>query len=376
MRCLFGLSLGLAACGFSGSGSPPDAAPDSKLDSADAMPQLCLEGLVSFCVDQAPTVDKVFSSNTSIDTATSSECAQLSLTSGGNLCVILARSITVETGVTLRAFGARPLALVASGVITLRGTVDVSSKRLVLTEAGAGSRTCAHQQAPGNDVGGGGGAAGGSMAARGGDGGAGDTDGLGDDTQRGLSGGTTAQPTTALVGGCHGQAGGNGDMPGGIGGFGGGAVYLRGASILLADGSAVRAAGAGGTGGGVDAGGGGGGSGGVIYLETPLLTASGLLLATGGGGGQGGTGGGGGQSGEFGDDATTTAAAAGGDMAMRGGNGGDGATTDTGEAGSQATAGGGGGGGGTGYVLYRGPALPTGTVVDAMPALIRIPPPS
>lgn len=373
MRCLLGLSLGLAACGFSGSGSTPDAAPDSKLDAADAMSQrLCLEGFVSFCVDQAPTTDKVFAADTAIDTASSPECAPLTLTSGGTLCVVFARSITVEEGVTLRAFGPRPLALVAAGVVTIRGTIDVSSKRLVPAEPGAGSRTCVHQQAPGNDAGGGGGAAGGSMAARGGDGGAGDTDGAGAATQRGLSGAITAQPATTLVGGCHGQTGGNGDEPGGNGGLGGGAVYVRGASVLFASGSAVRAAGAGGTGGGADAGGGGGGSGGVIYLETPLLTPSGLLLATGGGGGQGGTGTGGGQSGESGDDATTTAAAAGGDMAMRGGNGGAGATENTGNAGSEATAGGGGGGGGTGYVLYRGPALPVGTVVDAAPALVRI----
>ncbi len=367
------LTGSLLGCNFPlPSGDGPDAA------ESDAPKRLCLEGLVSFCVEPSPTTDKVFTVNTTIDTANSPECAPLTLTSGGNLCVVLAHSITVEAGATLRAFGPRPLALVATGVLTIRGTIDVSSRRLVPAEPGAGSRTCVHERTPAADTGGAAGGAGGSMAFSGGTGGNGDLDrdGGGDVALGGLPGATTERPTTALVGGCHGQQGATGVEAGGSGGGGGGAVYLRGASVLLASGSAVRATGAGGTGGGIDAGGGGGGSGGVIYLETPLLTASGLLLATGGGGGQGGTGAGGGQSGESGDDATTTAAAAGGDLAMRGGNGGAGATDTTGNAGSPANAGGGAGGGGTGYVLYRGPALPVGTVVDAMPSMVRIPPPT
>lgn len=366
MWLLLVVSFALFACGFSGSGTTP-AEPDAMPDT-----RLCLHGFVSFCVDAPPAQDRTFTGTTAIDTATSAECAPLTLTSGGDLCVVLARNLTIETGATLRAFGPRPLALIATGALTVRGTVDVSSKRLVPTEPGAGSRACAHQRAPAPDTGGAAGGAGGSMAFSGGQGGDGDLDrdNGGSVAARGLPGAVTMRPATALVGGCHGQQGATGLDAGGSGGGGGGAVYVRGASIDLASGSAIRAAGAGGARGLTESGGGGGGSGGAILLETLALVPSGLLLATGGGGGGGGDVD---VDGGPGEDATSTQqAAAGGSMDDAGGNGGNGGTVGVGGNASGANGGGGGGGGGTGYILYLGPALPIGAVIDAAPALIQI----
>lgn len=364
MRCLLSLSLVLPACGFSGSGTVP----------AEDLPEppLCLQGFVSFCVDEPPTRDLSFTGTTAIDTATSPECAPLTLTSGGDLCVIFARNLTIETGATLRAFGARPLALIATSALTVRGDVEVSSSRLTPGEPGAGSRTCAHMRAPEADTGGAAGGAGGSMAFSGGEGGEGDrdNDGADDNALQGLPGATTARPATALVGGCQGQQGATGIDPGGSGGSGGGAVYLRGASINLASNSAVRAGGAGGNRGLKESGGGGGGSGGVIMLETPALTPSGILLATGGGGGGGGDIN---VNGGPGDDATSTQqAAAGGSMTGAGGDGGNGGTTGVGAPASGANGGGGGGGGGTGYILYLGPELSAGAFVNAVPTPVRM----
>ncbi len=334
--------------------------------------RLCLQGFVSFCVDAPPTQDKTFTGAIAIDTGSSAECAPVTLTSGGDLCVVFARNLTIDTGATLRAFGPRPLALIATGALTVRGTVEVSSKRLSPTEPGAGSRTCAHERAPVADTGGAAGGAGGSMAFGGGAGGNGDLDrdGGGVVALGGLPGATTARPTTVLVGGCHGQQGATGIDAGGSGGGGGGAVYLRGAMLTLASGSAVRAAGAGGERGLTEGGGGGGGSGGVILLETLALVPDGILLAAGGGGGGGGDDN---VDGDPGDDSTSTdQVAAGGSMAGAGGDGGDGGNVGAGEAASSANGGGGGGGGGTGYVLYIGPPVPISVVVDAAPALVGI----
>lgn len=368
MRPLFALSFALSACGFSGSGSTP-AEPDA-MPVPDA--QFCLQGFVSFCVDAPPTKDKTFTGNITIDTGNSDECALVTLTSGGDLCVVFARDLTIESGATLRAFGPRPLALIATGTLTVRGTIDVSSKRLSPTEPGAGSRTCAHARTPVADTGGAAGGAGGSMAFDGGAGGDGDRDrdGGGNVALGGLPGATTTRPTTALVGGCHGQQGATGVDAGGSGGGGGGAVYLRGAMLTLASGSAIRAAGAGGERGLTEGGGGGGGSGGVILLETLALVPDGILLAAGGGGGGGGDDN---VDGDPGDDSTSTdQVAAGGSMAGAGGDGGDGGNSGVGEAANGANGGGGGGGGSAGHVLYIGPPLQIGVVVDAAPQLVRI----
>ena len=284
MRLLAGLLALGTACGFDGRGTTPDAA------AVDASPdaQFCVPGFVSFCPSGPPTRSLDVTTNTVLPTDTSTECLDVMPTSGGAaLCILYLQDFSIAAGVTLRAWGQRPLAIYAKGTITILGTLDVSSRRTLPTEPGAGSRTCDAPTLPMADTGGSGGGAGGSMADLGGSGGVGDTDQTGGAGN--AAGGAPGLATTfaaTLLGGCAGQAGGGGT--GGAAGRGGGAVYLRGATINVAAGGSVRAVGAGGTGGGLEGGGGGGGSGGSIVLETTAGTFAGLLLATGGGGGQGG----------------------------------------------------------------------------------------
>src|SRR5581483_8808783 len=103
-----------------------------------------------------------------------------------------------------------------------------------------------------------------------------------------------SQPSaTELLGGCPGQAGGNGQTmgKGGKGGDGGGVVALV-ANAIDIEGHVNAAGGAGQGGAQGQSGGGGGGAGGRIVLDAPVdvsLGAKAALWATGAGGGQRGS---------------------------------------------------------------------------------------
>ncbi|HEX5059821.1 MAG TPA: hypothetical protein VFV99_10705, partial [Kofleriaceae bacterium] len=227
-----------------------------------------------------------------INTDTDPRCLGVMQASGGDVCLVYATMVDIDSGASLTATGTRPLAIAASGALTVGGTIDVSSRISGQRGPASSDTACSFAATPELDLGGAGGGAGGSFGLAGGNGGTGDTD----QSQGGSDGmgapGMAGAPAsvTALRGGCRGQAGANEDATGGVGGSGGhsgGALYLYAAESIQISG-VIRATGAGGNGGQVQAGGGGGGSGGLVVIESPSIVVTGAISANGGGGGEGG----------------------------------------------------------------------------------------
>lgn len=320
-------------------------------DGGEALASLCL-GTAPFttCAANVSTTPLVLDSP--IDTGISSKC---DVTVTGS-CVIAASTIVVN-GV-VRAFGARPLVLLARDTITVNGKIDVSSS-VIYGDAGAGARSpqCAAGTLPGTR----GGGAGGSFAGPGGAGGAGSTASGTDVGGAGGKPGAVASGTiTTIRAGCPGQPGSGNSA---AAGRGGGAVYLiAGTQIELVGSSAsILATGEGGSSGTLHIGGDGAGAGGMIGFDAPKVSCSscGQILASGGGGGEGG---GSTNTGSPGGEPTSTTPAAGGaGLASLGGDGGDGSAKAPPGAGASGqpgtvdmgggTGAGGGGGGGAGLIL-------------------------
>jgi hypothetical protein len=266
-------------------------------------------------------------------------------------CVV-ARSVVAVSG-TLRAFGSRPLVLVASDSVTVIGAIDVSSVAGDPSTCDPGIGAAAPS----------GGGAGGTFGGTGGNGGASGT---------GAPGGVAAAigGVPSLRGGCPGGAGAS---AGGVGGLGGGAVYvIAGASITIP--GTINASGGGGFGGTGDfirpGGAGGGGAGGMIGLDAPVVEIVGSVLANGGGGGEGG---GNPNPGARGESPTKPdgPAAGGAGGAIYGGDGGPGgagtSAAGAGIAGNNNIGGGGGGGGGVGIIRVF-PTRTFGTNVSPPPS--------
>ena len=224
----------------------------------------------------------------------------------GGVAVFSFGTIDIPNGATISVTGARPLRLVASGSLTMAGTVNGNG-----TDANDNSPS-ANAGGPGGGAGGadythaGGGAGGGGMPADGNDGGGGG--GFGGTGARGgvCSSGTDCPGESGLpapggvsygnldVGTVQAGSGGAGGCHVG-GGGGGGAIALVGASVTVT--GVVNANGGGGAvGGGACGGGSGGGSGGAIIVHGDTVEVDGVLRAAGGEGGEGvccGDGGGG-----------------------------------------------------------------------------------
>ena len=346
-------------------GSPPiaDAAIDvPPIDAAiDAPPdaQACF-GTAPFtiCLRNSPGPAILFSGITSINTTTSDLCVA-TVSGGDGYCVIAATSITINAGISVQAFGAKPLVLLASDSITtgISSTIDVGSHRATLTAdeivgAGADPASCDAGMAPTTVNNTSGGGAGGSFIGPGGKGGQGSSN----NNSAGVAGAIATAPVTTLRGGCPGQAGAGATNA--AAGHGGGAVMLiAGNSITINNGN-VDASGEGGSGGQFGfAGGGGGGAGGMIVFDAPFITATTTtseIFANGGGGGEGGNQN---QTGAPGFDPSDETAATGGGAIGNGGNGGTGAGgTASATAGANGAGAGGGGGGGGGTGLFKAPA--------------------
>jgi len=231
--------------------------------------------------------------------------------------------------------GARLIALVSSGDVSISGTVEVIE---------GFDFDCALPPADGFRFGG----AGGGHGSLGGTGG-GVTSGGGS----ALSGSEELSP---LVPGCNGGAGGGAAGPGGLAG---GGLQVAAAGTLTISGNLCGS----GFGGGsvANSGGGGGGAGGAILLEAvSIVLEAGAAIVTHGGGGAGGGSidGSGGMPGEHGCNPANAPKGGnpdGSDVGVfpgRGGNGGTG--TKTGDPGANAPdgnpGGGGGGGGGVGRI--------------------------
>jgi len=357
---LFGFVVGTSlatGCGFrSGAGESVDAAPapdgctsfSSQLDTCPLSLTMDLELNGSVIYDTSLhvlTVNGVALPVTSLTLATQAS----------DVDALLVHDLHVVEGTTVRAVGALPFAIVASGSVTIDddAMIDVGA-------GGAGARTTCDGlatagAASGNGAGGGGG---GGFGANGGDGGVGNSD-LGAPAAGGHKSLAVAAMPAGPLGGCPGASGGKGDVMGGAGGLAGGALYIVAAtSITLGPRATLTAGGGGGGGGGHgnaagDDGGGGGGSGGLIFVEAPqLLATQGVIVANGGGGGEGSSEESGGAAGTNGALSTSRAAGGAGSSA-NGADGGLGGSSLAGEGsvgGGGKPGGGGGGGGGIGFV--------------------------
>jgi hypothetical protein len=293
---------------------------------------------------------------------------------------IWANGVIIEDRTTLRVQGARPLMIVSTMDINVRGTIDVSSKwnaTTKMSDEGAGFQpddcTATPSGAGGACNEGGGGGGGGGFSGGGGEGGDGGGGRTCDDTQRmggpgGSGGRILTSPPSRIRGGCAGERGGNGDAAGlyGLGGAGGGAVHLVSMTRIRVEG-AIHAGGAGGAG-AEDrrSGGGGGGSGGFIGLEAPDIDIDrDAILAANGGGGGGGTNGGPKNPGEDGLLSDTAAGGSDGDGTGDGGDGSAGTDLD-GAPGGNGDRGGGGSGGGAGFIVlyHANPVIDGGATIS------------
>jgi hypothetical protein len=213
---------------------------------------------------------------------------------GPELAVLRVGSLEVTAGATVRAIGTRPLVILASGEVSILGTLDIAGRA---NTAGAGGHESRTGLGAGDDA-----VASGAYSDPGG-GGAGHA-------IAGRAGGT-AEADTLLGGGGGGEygddaittldggSGGGRGRPGGCGrvdgGAGGGALQIYSAvRIMIGMEGAIEAGGGGGLGGltcvAQNAGAGsGGGSGGAIFLQAPEVDQRGVLAANGGAGGGGGS---------------------------------------------------------------------------------------
>lgn len=273
-------------------------------------------------------------------------------------CIVAGAGVTVPTRETVRVFGGKPLILLSTTTVDLRGTLDISSSRGEPHPVGAGAASAAlcAGATPADHASGG---FGGSFGSQGGDGEPVDTiRATGGQAAPALSG-----FPTRLRGGCPGGAGSTDarDATPGAGGSGGGAVLVIAQAIEVT--GQINASGAGGRGGpSAKAGGGGGGSGGMIVLDAPSITGTGSLFANGGGGGQGGAvvpSSGSGAGGDGMESSAPRMMALGGHAGNDGGAGGTGASAlypfgGSAPGGAKAMGGGGAGGGGAGFIHAPG----------------------
>ena len=327
-----------------------------------------------------------------------SECSASSVAShvvplsdGSEACVLVIHDMRIDPAASLTVAGARPLIVLASGDVTIHGTLDASAR---MDEPGAGGFLGGVNDPAGRGPSGGeggehvrnfedGGGGGGGLCGAGGNGGNGGG-------ARGGRGGVAItatwdlQPLTGGSGGGRGRgtfAG--GETNAGYGGAGGGGLQITAQGSIVVDGS-ILVGGGGGLPGdnriptGNWGSGGGGGSGGALLLEAPSVNVvSALLDAAGGGGGAIGDSGGAGGPGMDGRD-TSDRAAGGAPIGTVGAGGlGGGAAVlagDPGEGVMPSPVNGGGGGGGAGCILVRNAdgALPVvGTLTPSIAPAYR-----
>ncbi len=340
----------------------------------------------TMCSDEADRPPTIPAGETPLDTSICAGGEVVAQDDGApELCVFHWESLTVPVNATLKVSGARGVAIVTSGNMTILGAIDASATG---NDGGPGAQVGALSQGgPGpfqTSVGGGGGG-GATQGAAGGSSSSGDV---------GASGGVPHPDEKVLRAGAFGGPGGDQCGFAGCpahGGGGGGALYLVACGTLqLGASSVIDASGGGGAGGEAGSllesawGGDGGGSGGDIVIEASIVLANGGAKI----GSNGGGGGGGGSStseiivgapGEPGTDGSPVVTRApGGPAAMGGGAGGAGGTGSTQlrapVAGAPPTAKGGAGGGGGSAGRIRAYARPDHPIVFPSGAIVTPPP--
>jgi len=324
-----------------------------------------LDGIPAIAFAGNPTV--IDTTALTIDGATSAYLVEQRDDAGDMYAVLFASAIDVPGAV--RITGSLPLIMIASGAVTIAGTIDLGASG---TSPGPGALTGGPGAGgAGNTIvvamgevrlsGGGGGGGYGSRGAAGG--------GAGTGAEGGAAGMTYgAGPGDPLVGG---SPGGHGGYDGGGGGGGGGALQISSASSIVLASGWINAGGGGGAGASGNGGGAGGGAGGEILLEAPAIAIAGLLAANGGGAGGGGALNAAGiveRNAGPGDAGTASAQPAAGGVAglPGGGPGGPGAAgveggfvdARSGNTGGNEKAGGGGGGAGRVWLRFRASTPP------------------
>jgi hypothetical protein len=195
-------------------------------------------------------------------------------------------SLTINGTITL--IGARPIALVSDGAVTINGIIDARSLCTTYFAGpggyNGGSGSGSDGAEPPSTSGGGDGA---SAATTGGGGGA---HGAAGGSGKAVAGGELyGDPEISVLRGGAGGGAGEGGGNFGRGGGGGGALQIVSNTKIDIVTGGINAGGCGGKPGtGNSDSGGGGGAGGTILLEAPIITINGVLAANGGGGGGGG----------------------------------------------------------------------------------------
>lgn len=261
------------------------------------------------------------------------------------LGVLQVHDFVVSEGLTLTLSGSRPLVIIASGTIRIKGIIDASASRDI-----AGNGAYAGSGAPLTGIlAEGPGAA--SVDSDGGAGGGYFTAGGNNDESAGAGAAVNLSAPTPLLGGSGGAVYVGGSNTAGRGGAGGGAVYLyaqEGIEIGIDGGDPTQSGINVGGGGGDSSGsnnskGAGGGSGGTLVLDAPSIVVHGTLAANGGSGGS--------WRGD-GNDARFSATPAPGST-YGGGKGGDGGTGDLPAGDAESGSGAGGGSVGRIFVYAR-----------------------
>ncbi len=333
-----------------GGGSNVDR--DAAGDGPPADAQQCFgSGPFTVCLATLPIAPATLPAT--LDTGTSVECANSQppgwAPAQPAACFVIGTDVTIGGSGTIAVTGSRPLVVIATGTLTIAGTLDAATRNVTNPKTGPASAAgpCnPFTQVPGGNVpGAAGGGAGGSFVDEGGHGGSSGAN------AGGAPGVALAAPTT-LRGGCAGQPGSKPTFNDTVDpGPGGGAVYLvAGTAIAFEPTGLIDVSGAAGVTGGVGTGGSGGGSGGMLVLYAPVIGATGgALMANGGGGTSAGDSADPGMSGHDPSESAPTTPALGALYLVDGGNGAAATTAATSATASPGVSGG-GGGGGIGYI--------------------------
>ncbi len=255
-------------------------------------------GLTSLTLNtDTGAISGVRPAGTGLDPASGIHYEQVAQTGTVGLGVFSLKRLTVASGTTVTVTGSRALVLLATGAVTIGGTVSLAASAQGGGPGGfAGGAGGAKGEGPCPGLGGSGDGYMEYCTSGGGGGGHGGAGGAGGDSgcaaphafKGGAGGGVCGVASLVpLVGGSGGAGGTNAGVPAskpGPGGGGGGAIQISSAETITITG-AINAGGAGG-GESVSAGGAGGGAGGAILLEAPKVSTA-LLAANGGGGGGG-----------------------------------------------------------------------------------------
>jgi len=339
---------GVQSCGSDGAPTTFEAcAAGCVADPQPHCAHLVPRYLASVC-DTGSTTDFDVTNDVTLGTDLDTACTGgiVTQTAAPDICVVRNKTITIESGATLKATGSRLLALVADDAVTIHGTLDASADANVPGPGGT--------ETPGGSRGGMSQASGGAGFKTAGGAGANAT------TDGGQANGGAVKPDPAqlavMVGG-----------PGDDGGGGGGVVLIACRGTASVDGT-IDIGGGGGFGGfhsnvGVTVyGAGGGGAGGYLVIQGWAASLTGSFFANGGGGGAGYTGSATGQTGQDGSQLASNGAS-GGAAQGTGGQGGNGAAKSVGAG--NGTHAGGGGGGGLGYLQVYTPSGVTPAITPA-----------